>query len=95
MSERSLENILARVLGIGTFVCSCTLAIGLLLDITSISLAKIDLVTIGIVGFILLPILRLVVMLARYVTNRDAPMMRVVATVLTLVMVGAIVGTLW
>lgn len=95
MSEQSLENTLARLLGRGTFMCSCILGIGILLDIFAISLTSFDLVEIGIVGFILLPILRLVTMLVSYAASRDVPMIRVVATVLTLVVIGACVGILW
>lgn len=95
MQEGSLETQLERLLRIGTITFSVIIATGVLIDAVEALSAPVDLVTIGIVGFIVLPVLRLISMLAHYLSTKDIPMMRVVGIVLTLVIAGVALGIVW
>ena len=54
-----------------------------------------DLVTIGIVGFIMLPVIRLLAMLTHYISIKDVPTTKVVGVVITLVIAGVVLGIVW
>lgn len=93
--QHQLETELGALLKYGTIICSVVILAGIIQDLLDFDLAGIQLVSVGIVGFILLPILRLLTMLKSYLAERDLPMIRVVSIVLGLVFVGAIAGLLW
>lgn len=93
--DTALEPRLARLLNYGTWICSATIAIGVILNALEFELPSVDLVTVGIVGFIALPVIKLFTMLAHYVSYRDVPMVRVVTVVILLVTAGLILGTIW
>lgn len=92
IQDRSLENRLAGVLRYGTLVASVTIAAGMVLNEVTPTASVPDLVTVGIVGFIVLPVLRLGMMLIHYHSTRDLPIFQVVAIVLFLVAAGLILG---
>ncbi len=93
--QHQLETELGSLLKYGTIICSVVILAGIIQDLLDFDLAGIQLVSVGIVGFILLPILRLLTMLKSYLAERDLSMIRVVSIVLGLVFVGAIAGLLW
>lgn len=93
--DTALEPRLARLLNYGTWICSATIAIGMLLNALKIEQPSIDLVTVGIVGFIALPVIKLFTMLAHYVSSRDVPMVRVVTVIILLVVTGLVLGIIW
>lgn len=93
--QHQLETELGTLLKYGTIICSAIILMGVVQDLLDIELGGIQLVALGIAGFILLPILRLLTMLKCYLSEKDLPMVRVVGIVLGLVMVGAIAGLLW
>lgn len=90
--DRSLENRLAGLLRYGTLVASVTIAAGMVLNEVAPKDSVPDLVTVGIVGVIVLPVLRLGTMLIHYHSIRDLPIFRVVVIVLVLVAVGLVLG---
>lgn len=92
--SRSLEHNLAYLLKYGTLICWLVIGAGVLLKAADIATPGFDLVSIGIVGFILLPILRLVCMLIAYLRTKDRAMIRVVTIVLCLVLTGLVAGNL-
>lgn len=93
--DHQLESELGMLLKYGTIVCSAIILAGIVQDLLEITTGPIDLVTVGIAGFILLPILRLIAMLRRYLSEKDVPMILVIGIVLALVAVGALAGLLW
>lgn len=93
MTSRTLENQLERLLTFGTVLCTLVIAIGVLLDSIDAK-SPVNLVAIGVIGFIALPVLRILTMLRHYTLSRDIPMTRVVALVLGLVTVGLILGVM-
>lgn len=95
MHDHSLESELERLLKYGTIACSALITVGVLLDVLDANLLSVDLVNVGIVGFIALPVLRVLAMLRHYRGMRDVPMMRIVGIVLALVMAGLVLGILW
>ena len=95
IQERSLETHLERLLRFGTITFSAIIAMGVLADAVNAFSAPIDLVTFGIVGFILLPVVRLSRMLAHYISAKDIPMKWVVGIVHMLVIAGVVLGIVW
>ena len=92
--SHDLESQLERLLKYGTFIFSAIIAMGVLLDSLDAKPIPIDLVSLGIIGFITLPVVRLVVMLRHYVLSHDIAISRVVALVLVLVVAGMILGVI-
>jgi uncharacterized membrane protein len=88
-----LEGVLANVLQYGTWVASATIVAGLALALTG-SRMGVQGITIGIVLFILLPVLRVTVMLAVFLLERDYRFSAIAATVLTIICVGFALGRL-
>ena len=86
-----LERQLAALLQAGTWAASGIIAAGLLLQSLGWR-APLDLVGVGIVSFILLPVLRVLVMCGSYLQDRDTRMAAIAATVLGLMLVGFLVG---
>ncbi len=95
MQSHTLDVQLERLLKFGTIVYSVVIAIGVVLNELGIDLGRLDFIVFGIVGFIALPIVRLLAMLGYYMKCNDIPIMRVVALVLTLVAVGVMLGIVW
>lgn len=93
--DHTLESQLERLLKYGTIACTAIIAIGVLMDVLDTNPTSIDLVTLGIIGFIALPVVRIIAMLHNYVSTKDIPMVKVVAIVLTLVIAGLILGIFW
>lgn len=95
MQSNFLETRLEQLLKYGTILCSVVIAVGILADMLIAQSLRIDLVTVGIIGFIVLPVVRILVMLCHYVKANDIPMVRVVALVLALVIAGVVLGIVW
>jgi uncharacterized membrane protein len=99
----ALERILARLLHYGTALATTIVGLGLLLHLAGRRFdapapwgaSGLDLMTIGIAGFILLPITRVVVMLGAYLYQRDIRLSLISATVLAIIMVGLVAGVAW
>ena len=87
-----LEITLGNLLKYGTLTLWILISLGVLLNAADISTPGIDLVTIGIVGFLVLPTVGLIAMLRTWLAGRDHAMARVVVIVLALVVSGLIVG---
>jgi uncharacterized membrane protein len=88
-----LEGVLANVLQYGTWVASATIVAGLALALTG-SRMGVQGITIGIALFIMLPVLRVAVMLAVFLLERDYRFSAIAATVLTIICVGFALGRL-
>lgn len=93
--DSRLQLQLEQLLRYGTTLCSVVIALGVLLDSIMQPGPPVDLVKIGILGFIALPVIRILRMLMHYASARDVAMVRVAGGVLTLVIVGAILGIIW
>ena len=92
-----IESLLARLLNVGTWVASIVIAGGLALSLlnqpTPLPLAT-QLITAGIVLFILLPILRVILMFTIYLRDRDYQFAVVAAVVLLIIFAGCAIGVL-
>ena len=91
-----LESLLAGVLHYGSWIASAAIAVGLALTLGAnylAVLANLHLVTIGIALFILLPVLRVVLMLIVFLRERDYRFSAIAALVLTILLVGFVLGT--
>lgn len=95
MQSDSLQTQLEQLLKYGTILCSVVIAVGILVDMLNAQSLRIDLVTVGIIGFIVLPVVRILAMLWHYVKANDIPMVRVVALVLALMIAGVVLGIVW
>lgn len=91
---RSLESTLAKLFKCGTWLWWLVIGTGVFLKAADVATPGFNLVSIGIVGFILLPVLRLISMLVAYLRARDRAMIRVVTLVLCLVLAGLVAGSL-
>ena len=94
----ALERLLATLLHRGTWVASCVIALGLVL--TSVNrpgatpaMTGTRIVTAGIALFILLPVLRVLLMLAVFVRERDYRFGAIAMLVLAIIFLGAVLGT--
>jgi hypothetical protein len=95
-----LEQLLASLLQVGTVMASVSIGLGLLCNpggarvsfAVPEALSNLDLVTVGIIGFIILPVLRVVVMLLAYLYHRDILLGAISAAVLAIIVVGFVVG---
>ncbi|MFM0220594.1 DUF1634 domain-containing protein [Paraburkholderia dipogonis] len=95
-----LEHWLAALLHYGTWVATCTIALGLAIALaaartqsagqsTSVGMSV---VTAGIALFILLPVMRLILMLGVFLHQRDYRFSAIAALVLAIVAAGLVVG---
>ncbi|HMF78563.1 MAG TPA: DUF1634 domain-containing protein [Bryobacteraceae bacterium] len=96
-----LEWLLAGVLQYGSWLASATIGVGLALAMIhgragthDLAMApKMRIVTIGIAGFILLPVVRVAVMLVVFLRQRDYRFGWIAALVLTILFGGFALGT--
>jgi uncharacterized membrane protein len=91
-----LERILAEVLHYGTWLASAVIAVGLALALgeSILSVSGLPIVTAGIAMFILLPVVRVILMLIVFVRERDYRFAAIAATVLAVIVLGLVVGTI-
>jgi uncharacterized membrane protein len=89
-----LERRLATTLELGTWVSSCTIAVGWVLSATGepASTAAMAIVRAGIALFILLPALRVLLMVVVFICERDYRFGAIAALVLAVIAVGAALG---
>jgi Protein of unknown function (DUF1634) len=91
-----LERCLATTLQLGTWVGSCTIAVGWVLSATggspSLSTASVAIVRAGIAVFILLPALRVLLMAVVFVCEHDYRFAAIAALVLAVIVVAAALG---
>jgi uncharacterized membrane protein len=95
-----LERLLASLLQVGTAIASIVIGLGLLFDLVGARAgfavpgtgSDLDLVTVGVAGFILLPVLRVVAMLIAYLYDRDLLLSAISAAVLAIIAAGLIAG---
>jgi hypothetical protein len=96
-----LESLLAGVLHYGSWLASAAIAVGLVLVLSASPMSahssavppNMHLVTIGIGLFILLPVLRVALMLIVFLRERDYRFSAIAALVLTILLVGSVLGT--
>lgn len=81
----SLEQVLGRLLHVGTYVASAVIALGLVLGMR--------IATVGIVLFIVLPVIRLAVMLMFFWRARDFRFAAIAALVLLIIGFSFLAGT--
>ena len=89
-----LDLRLARLLSLGTWLATAIIAVGLTLPLIARTLVigPAWLVTIGIGGIILLPVLRVLVMCVAFFRAREFVFAAVAALVLTIIAVAFVVG---
>jgi hypothetical protein len=91
-----LERRLATTLELGTWIGSCTIAVGWVLSATgeppSLPTAASAIVRAGIALFILLPALRVLLMVVVFVCERDYRFGAIAVLVLAVIVVGAALG---
>lgn len=92
---RIIEQRIGIFLGYGTFVCTMIVGIGLAQQAFTLQRWPVNLVAVGIVGFMVLPVIRVLMMLGWFARTHDSAMILVVMIVLVFVATGAIVGILW
>ncbi len=88
----NMERLLAILLRYGAWLASLAIGIGLVLALTGFLPAGMRIVTIGIGLFILLPSLRVLLMLAVFVRERDYRFGLIAALVLAIIVLGLAVG---
>jgi uncharacterized membrane protein len=88
----SLEKRIAFLLHYGTLLASALIGLELVLTLTGAGARNVDFATIGIVTFILLPILRVLLMLAGFLRERDYRLAGVASLVLAIVLAGFLIG---
>jgi uncharacterized membrane protein len=97
MKPARIELLLARLLSVGTCVASAVIAVGLVLSLfnerAALPIAT-QLVTVGIVLFILLPILRVLLMFTIYLKDRDYQFAVAAAVVFFIIFTGCAIGIL-
>jgi uncharacterized membrane protein len=92
----SLERTLAEVLIYGTWLASAVFAVGLALALGEriLGVSGLPVVTAGIAIFILLPVVRVILMLIVFLHERDYRFAAIAATVLAVIVLGLVVGTM-
>ena len=91
-----LESLLAGVLHYGSWIALAAITVGIVLALSAHPLAvlqNLHFVAIGIALFILLPVLRVVLMLIVFLRERDYRFSAIAALVLTIILVGFVLGT--
>ena len=84
------EGLLAGLLRYGTWLASAVIGLGLALSLVGLSGAQV--VAVGVVLFIALPVLRVLVMLAVFLRDRDYRLALVAAIVLMTIVAGFVIG---
>ena len=100
VTPRDLENLLATVLQVGTAAAVATIGVGMALNLGGLNptlllpftTTRVGFLALGIVGIIVLPVLRVVISLWYYARHDDRNMVIVVATVLAFIAGGLLVG---
>jgi uncharacterized membrane protein len=82
----ALDRRVASLLHVGTWLASAVIAVGLVLP------AGAGVVTAGIALFVALPIARVIVMLVHFLRGRDHRIAVVAALVLTVILLGIVLG---
>lgn len=98
-----LERRLARLLQVGTVVITAILGLGILMHSTGMDSGiripatdwHLDLMVVGIAGFIVLPVLRVVVMLEAYLREQDRILALFAGLVLTIIAAGVVAGVMF
>ena len=91
-----IESVLATALALGTWLISAVISAGLLLSFFSIGLPYgSQVVMVGIGLFILLPITRVILMLALFVGVRQYKFAGVAVLVLTIIFASFVIGLLY
>ena len=85
------EDLLAGLLRYGTWLASAVIGLGLALSLAGQSGAQV--VAAGVVLFIALPVLRVLVMLAVFLRDRDYRLALVAAIVLMTIVAGFVIGS--
>lgn len=88
----NMERLLGVLLRYGVWLASLAIGIGLVLALTGSMPAGMRIITIGIGLFILLPSLRVLLMLAVFVRERDYRFGLIAALVLAIIVLGLVVG---
>lgn len=83
-TSASMDRLLARFLQCGTWAACALIGTGLLFDAKAL--------TAGVALFILLPVLRVVVMLAAFAQQRNYLYVTIAATVLAVIAAGCVIG---
>jgi uncharacterized membrane protein len=86
-----LEELLARVLRYGTWLASAAIGLGFALALMD-SNPHMRIATVGIVLFILLPVLRVLLMLLFFIRDRDVRFAALAALVLAIILAGILLG---
>jgi uncharacterized membrane protein len=95
-TEGRIESVLARALALGTWLISAVIAAGLLLSFFSAGIPYgSQVVMVGIGLFILLPITRVILMLALFVGVRQYKFAGVAVLVLAIIFASFVVGLLY
>lgn len=84
------EGLLAGLLRYGTWLASAVIGLGLALSLVGLSGAQV--VAVGVVLFIALPVLRVLVLLAVFLRDRDYRLAIVAALVLMTIVAGFAIG---
>ena len=84
------EGLLAGLLGYGTWLASGVIGSGLAMSLVGLSGAQV--VAAGVVLFISLPVLRVLVMLAVFMRDRDYRLALVAAVVMLTIVAGFVIG---
>ena len=85
------EGLLAGLLRYGTWLASAVIGLGLALSL--VGLSGVQVVAVGVVLFIALPVLRVLVMLAVFMRDRDYRLAIVAAIVLMTIVAGFAIGS--
>jgi uncharacterized membrane protein len=95
-TEGRIESVLARALALGTWLISAVIAAGLLLSFFSAGIPYgSQVVMVGIGLFILLPITRVILMLALFVGVRQYKFAGVAVLVLAIIFASFVIGLLY
>ena len=102
-NDARLELLLARLLHYGTWMATAVIGVGLSLAFfepharaTALAASSgMRIVTVGIAGFILLPVLRVILMLIVFVRARDYHFIAITAIVLIIILMGFAIGMYW
>ena len=84
------ERLLAELLRYGTWLASGVTGLGLALPLAGVEGAPV--VAAGVALFIALPVLRVLVMIAAFILNRDYRLVIVAAVVLMTILAGFVIG---
>ena len=90
--DMDMERLLAVLLRYGAWLASLAIGVGLVLAFAGSTPAGLRIVTIGIGLFILLPSLRVLLMLAVFMRQRDYRFGLIAALVLAIIVLGLVVG---